>query len=133
MRSSQSPDQAGRRGPRSEEMRQRMSEMRQKFDANGDGQLDEEERDALRHARIQDQVKRIDSDGNGAISREEAQAAPSGRMLRDFDAVDANQDSVISPEELEAAVSERQARRRVRWQERRDRESEDATEGSPSN
>jgi hypothetical protein len=124
----------GWRGPRTEQMKQRMAEMRKRFDANGDGQLDDEERDAMRRVRIQDAVKRIDADGDGTISRDEAETARfgGGRMLRDFDAVDANQDSVISPEELEAAMSERQARRRQRWQERRDGDSNGAAEGSPA-
>jgi len=129
MRSSQPDsapaDPAARRAwreQRGEEMRQRMAEMRQRFDANSDGQLDEQERGAMREARIKDRVARIDSDADGMISRQEAEAAPfGGRMLRDFDAVDANQDSRISPEELAAAMSERQARRR----ERRQQESAD--------
>lgn len=127
MRSSQSPGEAapprgeGRRawgGPRGEEVRQRIAEMRKQYDANGDGQLDGDERDAFRQARIKERMARIDSDGDGTISRQEAETAPFGRMLRDFDAVDANQDSVVSSEELEAAISERQARRTERMRER---------------
>ncbi len=124
MRSNQSGSAPADREARREEMRQRMAEMRQRFDANSDGQLDESERDAMRHARIQDRLARIDSDSDGMISRQEAEAAPFGRrMLRDFDAVDANQDARISPEELEAAMSERQARRR----ERRSQEADPAS------
>lgn len=136
MRSGQSDNadpaaRRARREQRGEEMRERMAEMRQQFDANRDGQLDETERDAMRHARIQDRVARIDSDSDGMISRQEAEAAPFGkRMLGDFDAVDANQDSRISPEELEAAMSERQARRRERRQNGAD--SADAPDTSPT-
>jgi hypothetical protein len=142
-RSGESPDDAtgddsgrrrpGFRGPRSEEMRQRMAEMRQKYDTNGDGDINGEERDAMRQARIKERVSRIDSNADGTISREEAEATPGGRVLRDFDAVDANQDSKISPEELEAAMSERQSRRRERFRDRdRDRESDDAPEPAPA-
>jgi hypothetical protein len=144
MRGGDSPDEAtgdtggrsrgwrgGRREP-SEEMRQRMAEMRQRFDSNSDGKIDEEERIAMREARVKERVARIDSDGDGKISRQEAEAAPGGRMLRDFDAVDANQDSVISPEELEAAMSERRSQRRERWRGRGDGESGGAPETSPT-
>lgn len=142
MRSGQSPDDTagdatgdrrrGWRGQRSEEMRERMAEMRQRFDTNSDGQIDGEERDAMRQARIKERVARIDSNADGTISRQEAEAAPGGRMLRDFDEVDANQDSLISPEELEAAMSERQARRRQRFRQRDGDESGAAPEGSPA-
>lgn len=142
MRSGDSPDQAtadtgeprrGFRGGRgSDEMRQRMAEMRQRFDTNSDGKIDEDERVAMREARVKERVSRIDSDGDGKISRQEAEGAPGRRMLRDFDAVDANQDSVISPEELEAAMSERRSQRRERWRGRGDGEPGGAPETSPT-
>ena len=140
MRSSQTgsapADPAARRAwreQRGEEMRQRIAEMRQHFDANGDGQLDERERGAMRDARIKDRVARLDADSDGMISRQEAEAAPlGGRMLRDFDAVDANQDSRISPEELAAAMSERQARRRERQREPDGEEAGGTPETSPA-
>lgn len=116
---------AGRwRGQRSEEMRQRRDEARKRFDADGDGQLSEDERAAMRHERLQKQIERIDADADGKISREEAEAAPfGGRMFRDFEGADANQDSLISPEELEAVMSERQSRRMERFRQRREERS----------
>jgi len=130
MRSSEHADgtagEAGRgprrwQGQRGEEMRQRIEEARKRFDADGDGQLNEDERAAMRHDRLQKRVERIDADADGKISRQEAEATPfGGRMLRDFEAADANQDSFISPEELEAVMSERQSRRMERFRQRRE-------------
>ncbi len=104
---------------RGEEMRQRRDDLRKRFDADGNGQLDDDERAAMRHERLQRQIARIDADGDGKISRDEAEAVPFGaRLLGDFDVADANQDSFISPEELEAAMSERESRRMESWRQR---------------
>lgn len=117
------------RSRRSEEMRQRRDDLRKRFDADGDGQLNDDERAAMRHERLQRQIARIDADGDGKISRDEAEAVPfGGRLLGDFDGADANQDSFISPEELEAAMSERESRRMERW---RQRHQEQGAEPAP--
>lgn len=128
----EAPPAPGRRaGQRSEAMRQRLEEARKRFDADGDGQLDEDERAAMRHERLQRRIERIDSNADGKISREEADATPAGgRMLRDFDSADANQDSFVSPEELEAVMSERESRRMERWRQRQ-RRAEPGTEPAP--
>jgi hypothetical protein len=111
-------------GQRGEDMRQRIEEARKQFDADGDGQLNEDERAAMRRERLKGQIERIDADSDGKISRQEAEASPfGGRMLRDFEGADANQDSFISPEELEAAMSERQSRRMERFRQRREERS----------
>jgi len=97
---------------RREEMRQRFAEQRAKHDKDGDGQLNAEERTAMRNEMMSMRLKSIDANGDGNISREEARAEPGRRkLLRDFDAADANKDEVVTPEELEAHIAERRANR----------------------
>ena len=98
---------------RREAMRQRFAEQRAKHDKDGDGQLDAEERTAMRNEMMSMRLKSIDANGDGNISREEARAEPGRRkLLRDFDAADANKDDVVTPDELEAHIAERRANRR---------------------
>ncbi len=95
------------------EMRERFAEQRAKHDKNGDGELDAEERTAMRNEMMGMRLKSIDTDGDGAISRDEARAEPGRRpLLRDFDEADANQDQKVTPAELEAHIAERRANRR---------------------
>jgi len=98
---------------RREMMRQRFAEQRAKHDKDGDGELNAEERTAMRTEMMGMRLKSIDRDGDGKISREEARAEPGRRpLVRDFDAADANQDQLVTPEELEAHIAERRANRR---------------------
>ena len=114
------------------EMRQRVGEARKRYDTDGDGQLNEDERAAMRHQRLQRQIERIDADHDGKISRDEAEAVPfGGRMLGDFDQTDANQDSFISREELEASMSEREQRRTESWRQRHEEGSAEPTPPAP--
>jgi hypothetical protein len=112
------PEEGERRGRGNrEERRARFAERRAKLlaehDANGDGELDEAERSAMRQARLAGRIERIDSDGDGAVSRAEAEAAPRRhrRMLRDFDTLDANGDGSITTDELAAGMKQRRERR----------------------
>ena len=112
------PEEGERRGwGNREERRARFAERRAKLlaehDANGDGELDEAERTAMRQARLAGRIERIDSDGDGAVSRAEAEAAPRRhrRMLRDFDTLDANGDGSITNDELAEGMKQRRERR----------------------
>ena len=110
-----------------------MQDARKRYDTDGDGQLNDDERAVMRHERIQKQMTRIDANADGKISRQEAEAAPfGGRLLGDFDGADANQDSFISPDELEAAMSERESRRMERWRQRHDEEGAEPAPPPPS-
>jgi len=57
----QNPDFAAKRA-------QRHQMMLQKYDANGDGKLDQTERAAMRHDRMVDSFKKLDTNGDGQIS-----------------------------------------------------------------
>ena len=50
--------------------------MIKKFDKDGDGKLNEEERKAAEEARKAEMLKRFDKDGDGKISDEERKAMP---------------------------------------------------------
>lgn len=113
---------------RREAMRERFAEQRAKHDKNGDGELDADERTAMRNEMMQMRLKSIDKDGDGKISRDEAHAEPGRRkLLRDFDAADANQDDVVTQEELDAHIAERRANRRDEDGQRRRSDGADAT------
>jgi Ca2+-binding EF-hand superfamily protein len=96
---------------RRERMGRRFAEMRQKFDADGDGQLNEQERAAMRRDALLNRMKRFDTDGDGKLSRNEVEENPrAGRLLGDFDSMDKDRDSFVTPAELEASMAERRAR-----------------------
>jgi hypothetical protein len=83
--------------------------MVQKFDANGDGQLDAAERLQLRQAfkakRAQHKAARLakfDANRNGALDPGERQAMKSERALRRFQALDANGDGKLTLDEFQA-------------------------------
>jgi Ca2+-binding EF-hand superfamily protein len=98
----------------------------EKYDANDDGQLDEQEKATMerdREARRAEFMKEFDTDGDGTLSEAEKQAlrekfprmgrshharAMRGRMLEKYDA---NKNGQIDPEEKEAAKRDREARR----------------------
>ena len=79
------------RGERGEGQRQRPSrggarqipkEILEKFDKNGDGKLDEDERKAAMAARKAEFIKKYDKDGDGELSEEERKEAMKGRRGR---------------------------------------------------
>ena len=51
-------------------------EMLKKFDKDGDGKLNEDERKAAGQARKAEMLKRFDKDGDGKLSEEEREALP---------------------------------------------------------
>jgi EF hand len=108
-----------RRQERRDQRRAVMEEHRAKFDKNGDGTIDDDERAAMRKERSARMVSEVDSDADGKLTREEVQSAPPGiqRLLENFDEVDTDGDSQISSEEFEAAT----ANRRMDWRNHRGR------------
>jgi Ca2+-binding EF-hand superfamily protein len=85
-----------------------------KFDTDGDGQLSETEREAMRNARRDEMMKRIDTDGDGKISPEEREAAQAEReaMRAERDAErtkreDTDGDGKVSDAERAAAQTQR--------------------------
>jgi hypothetical protein len=128
------PDQTGdddtdrRRVEWRERSGERFAEMREKYDADGDGKLNDAERTQMQRARIKDRVARADANSDGMVSREEAEASPrGGRMYRNFDEMDTDGNKLLSPEEIELAMEERRARRMER---RRQREADGAAQTS---
>lgn len=94
----------GPKGPKGE----KRAEMLQQFDANGDGNLDETERDAARLAKFAE----IDVDGNGTLTKQEVTDHMMARLVEKVDThfpeEDVNGDGVISVDEF---GSRRKARR----------------------
>ena len=95
------PERKGRPGPPPEMIKQ--------FDKDGDGQLSEEERKAMRETlqsrmqeRRKEMLEKFDADKDGELSEEErskAQAAHRAQMLEKFDK---DGDGKLSPEERKA-------------------------------
>ena len=90
------------------------AEMLEKFDANKDGELSEDERKAMREAnraemekRRAEMLKKYDKDGNGELSEEERKTmreemeAKRKALLEKYDA---DKNGRLSPEERKAAV-----------------------------
>ncbi|MEM7026900.1 MAG: hypothetical protein AAF410_01605 [Pseudomonadota bacterium] len=79
----------------------------QQYDADGDGQLNEEERTALREARRAYLLDKYDADGDGELNEDERQAkrdakrdAKRARVVEKFDA---DGDGELNEEEKQAA------------------------------
>ncbi len=96
------------RGNRFEDFEARLME----FDADGDGMLNEEERDAMANSFRQRMIDRFDADGDGIVSIEEQFAARRESMLnsrrgqRMRDQFDADGDGTLNEEELAAMNAE---------------------------
>ena len=71
-----------RRGPPRGGARQIPKEILEKFDKNGDGKLDEDERKEAQRARRAEFLKKYDKDGDGELSEEERKEAMKGRRGR---------------------------------------------------
>lgn len=80
----------------------RKAEMLAKYDTNKDGQLGDDERKALWTEKKQEHFARMDADGNGSITMQEAEAG-CGPLKRFFLNVDANNDGVITTQEFDEA------------------------------
>jgi hypothetical protein len=84
--------------------------MIQRFDADGDGTLDPDERKAMRDERAARMLSTVDGDGDGRLSRAELEAADNRRLRRladDFAKIDADGDSMLSADEIAAAMPAR--------------------------
>ncbi len=96
----------GKHGKKAE----RHAEMLQQFDANGDGKLDETEREAARLAKFAE----IDADGSGSLTEEEIIAHRTAKMTERTSAHFAEHDTdgsgTISIEEFEAAHQARKTK-----------------------
>ena len=82
-------------------------EMMQKFDANGDGQLDDAERAKLKEAfaaRRAARIARFDADRDGALSATERAAMKDQRAQERFSKLDTNGDGKLSLDEFKAGA-----------------------------
>ena len=91
----------------------------EEFDANGDGKLDDGERNAAREkrraGRKSEMLEKFDSDGDGEISRDERRAANESERgkgrARAMQKFDTDGDGVLSEEERQAAHAKRGGKR----------------------
>jgi hypothetical protein len=86
----------GKPGAKGAEMRKKMLE---KYDADKDGKLSEEERKAAQAGRRAEMTKKFDADGDGELSQEE-KATMKAEMLK---RLDKDGDGEVSEEERKAA------------------------------
>lgn len=93
---------------------QRRAERLRRFDTNGDGKLDREERKVMIREAVERRMRRMDGNQDGRIARDEVRGGRFGEHLAaSFDRADANRDSYISPQELEAAMADFRAKRQA--------------------
>ncbi|MBZ0233238.1 MAG: hypothetical protein K8M05_12985 [Deltaproteobacteria bacterium] len=98
-------------GPRPDraEMKARRDERRKQtldmYDADKNGELDDDERTLMHESRVADTVARMDQNADGKLTREELEASTSRRRRPppDFDAIDADKDGFVTVEEMAAA------------------------------
>ena len=95
------PDHAEMKATR-DERRKQVLEM---YDVDKNGELDDEEREAMHEARVVDMVSRIDQNADGKLTREELESSSARRRrpAPDFDALDVNKDGFVTVEEMAAS------------------------------
>ena len=98
---------------------ERHAQMLEQFDTNGDGNLDESEREAARLAKFAE----IDTDGSGSLTEDEMIAHRTAKMTERISAHFAEHDTdgsgAISVEEFEAAHQARKEKHKERREGRR--------------
>lgn len=85
----------------------RKAEMIKKFDANGDGKLDDTEKQALkaeRQARRAEKLAKYDANKDGQLDDAERAQVRKDRVAARFQKLDANGDGSLSQEEFEAGM-----------------------------
>ena len=112
---------AGRRRggePLTPDQEQRMQAKRAErmamFDANKDGQLDDEERKMMREARVAGMVDHMDTDRDGKLNQAEFDTAMARfqRSALDFATLDKDHDGFLTVEEMTDGMPNRNAGRR---------------------
>lgn len=96
----------GKKGPRP-----LPKEIVEKFDKNGDGKLNQEERKAAYEARKAEMLKKYDQDGDGELSEDERKAAAADRKAEAMKRFDKDGDGKLSDEEKKAMREEMRKRR----------------------
>ena len=87
----------------SDEDKMTLRERIQQYDVDGDGQLNEEERTALREARRAYVLEKFDADGDGELNETERQAKREAKRARIVNKFDADGDGELNDEEKQAA------------------------------
>ncbi len=85
-------------------------EIRAQFDVDGDGELNDTERQAAREAFKAKRMERIDTDGNGEISDTERAAAKEKRHAKKLERFDADGDGELSDSERQVIKEKRKAK-----------------------
>lgn len=75
------------------------------YDSNADGELDREERMAIRRDKHEDMLTRYDANRDGELDRNERLVMQRERMNEMFQKHDSNRDSLLSAAEVEASCS----------------------------
>jgi hypothetical protein len=104
------PDRAEMRAKRDE----RRAETLATYDADKNGELDDEERQLMHEGRVADMVARRDTNADGKLTKDELDASASNRRRSppDFESIDTNKDGFVTVEEMAAARPPRQFRDR---------------------
>ena len=89
-------------------------EMKAQFDTDGDGQLNDAERQAFREDRQQKRFAEVDANGDGQISFEEQSAAREKRREKMIARFDTNGDGELDETERQAAKEARKKMRHCR-------------------
>lgn len=98
--------QGDRKGPRP-----LPKEIVEKFDKDGDGTLNQEERKAAFEARKTEMLAKYDKDGDGQLSEEERKAAAADRKAAAIKRFDNDGDGQLSDDEKKAMREEMRKRR----------------------